>query len=327
MPLFSVPQRRVSPGMHTPSSAHCVGNIHSPVSELQRGSRSPQRPQLSGLGRGATHTCIVQLSAQRQFVPQTCSPLEPHGCAEPGAHWPSPVHVDQFARPVFGSQVLVCVPQLPHVRVAGSAHTWSVQALRHWQLSPQGCVPDEPQPRAASGAHTPSSSHGPQPPYWPVLASHVRRCKPQLPHARDDSPVQVWPAHVDSQRQLSPHSCVPDEPQLRTLFARHSPWSVHSDQSDHCPDAPSQLRVSTPQLPQLCRFEPKQLCPVHASSQLQLPSHTCVPPRPQPRVSSGSQTPSPAHGDQSDQLPLVISQVRVRVPQLPHAIERSPSHS
>jgi hypothetical protein len=42
-------------------------------------------------------------------------------------------------------------------------------------------------------------------------------------------------------------------------------------------------------------------------------------------VSSGSQTPSLLHADQSDHMPVFMSQVRVRVPQLPHAIEREPS--
>jgi hypothetical protein len=109
--------------MHERSFEHCIGNVHSPVSELHMAVRVPHRPQVCGLGRGAAHICIEQVVDQRQFAPHTCSPLEPHSCVDLGSHWPSPVHVDQLARPVFGSHVLVCMPQLPHARAAGSAQT------------------------------------------------------------------------------------------------------------------------------------------------------------------------------------------------------------
>jgi hypothetical protein len=66
-----------------------------------------------------------------QSLPQVRVPCEPHICVSPAAHLPSPLQVLQVARPVLGSQVLVCVPQLPHARVLGSTQLWPVHALAH----------------------------------------------------------------------------------------------------------------------------------------------------------------------------------------------------
>ena len=90
----------------------------------------------------------------------------------------------------------------------------------------------------------------------------------------------------------------------------------------------SQVREWVPQLPQLSVLGPLQGWPVHALVHSQLLPQVWVPPAPQPRVSLGAHTPPPAHVDQSDQVPLEGSQVRVCVPwlQLPHACELDPGH-
>jgi hypothetical protein len=69
--------------------------------------RVPQFPHASGAGRGAGQSCMEQLASQRQSIAQRCTPPDPQSWVAPGAHWPSPEHVDQLARPVVGSHVLV----------------------------------------------------------------------------------------------------------------------------------------------------------------------------------------------------------------------------
>jgi hypothetical protein len=59
-----------------------------------------------------------------------------------------------------------------------------------------------------------------------------------------------------------------------------------------------------------------------------LPAHDCVPVpvAPHARVVSGEHAPSPKHADHSDHSPVFMSQMRVRVPQLPQASAAAPEH-
>ena len=91
----------------------------------------PQLPQ-PRVGAAPSQTWPAHVLGHWQLLPQVREPCEPHSCTLPGAHLPSFMHIDQLARPVLGSQVLVCVPQLPQLRCLGSAHTWPVHAFPHW---------------------------------------------------------------------------------------------------------------------------------------------------------------------------------------------------
>jgi len=113
------------------------------------------------------------------------------------------------------------------------------------------------------------------------------------------------------QKQLSLQRWLPPAPQPRSSPGAQAPSSLQRDQSDQRPVSPSQLRPCSPQLPQLRTASPRQTCPVQVALQWQLESQLCVPPEPQPRVSSGSHSPSPLQLDQSDQRPLSLSQIRV----------------
>jgi hypothetical protein len=134
---------------------------------------------------------------------------------------------------------------------------------------------------------------------------------PQLPQFCSAAPLHTWPVHAFCQLQSSPQRWVPLAPQLRVLPGEHAPWSEQLDQPDQRPVVPSQVRVCSPQFPQLRTPSPRQTCPVQGEFQRQLALQVCVPPAPQLRVSVGSHTPWPVHGDQFDQRPLVLSQSRV----------------
>jgi hypothetical protein len=83
---------------------------------------------------------------------QVWVPCEPQVCFASGLHAPWFMHADQAdKRPLAGSQVRVCRPQLPHAWVVAPWHSWSVHALAHWQLAPHTCVPFEPQLRTSFG--------------------------------------------------------------------------------------------------------------------------------------------------------------------------------
>jgi hypothetical protein len=56
-------------------------------------------------------------------------------------------------------------------------------------------------------------------------------------------------------------------------------------------------------------------------------SHVAVPPLPQGIVAFGAQTPPPVQAPQADHIPVVLSQVRVCVPQLPQPCEAVPLHT
>jgi hypothetical protein len=73
--------------------------------------------------------------------------------------------------------------------------------------------------------------------------------------------------------------------------------------------------------------DPLQTWPLQAESQAQLPPQICAPLAPQLRAASGAHSPSPLHGDQSDQAAVRASQRRVRVPQLPQACKAEPAQA
>jgi hypothetical protein len=58
----------------------------------------------------------------------------------------------------------------------------------------------------------------------------------------------------------------------------------------------------------------------------QFPPHDWVPPLPQAWIVLTEHTPSPAHADHADHIPVVLSQVRICVPHLPHACAAAPLH-
>jgi hypothetical protein len=64
---------------------------------------------------------------------------------------------------------------------------------------------------------------------------------------------------------------------------------------------------------------------VQVGSQKQLPPHFCVPPMPHTRAVLGSHWPSPKQALQSDHVPVLMSQVRVRVPHKPQLSVAGPS--
>jgi hypothetical protein len=66
------------------------------------------------------------------------------------------MHADQADQlPLLPSQLRVCVPQLPQLRLASPLQTWPLQTRSHWQSSPQRWVPLAPQLRVAFGVHAP----------------------------------------------------------------------------------------------------------------------------------------------------------------------------
>lgn len=97
------------------------------------------------------------------------------------------------------------------------------------------------------------------------------------------------------------------------------PWLEQADHGDHSAVSLSHVRDCPPQLPQVWLIGPLHTCPVQVVFQRQLLAHVCVPPAPQLRVASGAQAPWFMHADQSPQSPVLLSQVRVCVPQLPQA--------
>jgi hypothetical protein len=85
------------------------------------------------------------------------------------------------------------------------------------------------------------------------------------------------------------------------------------------------MRVCVPQLPHACDDGPLHVWLAHGDH-WQLPPHDCVPPFPQGCVVLTEHTPSPVQVDQADHAPVLLSQVRVCVPQLPHACDDGPLH-
>jgi hypothetical protein len=91
------------------------------------------------------------------------------------------------------------------------------------------------------------------------------------------------------------------------------------------PVLPSQVRVCVPQLPHAWLGGPEHTWPVQEVAQWQVASQVCVPPEPQARVAVGAQSPSAVHAPHAEYMPVLPSQVRERVPQLPHASVAGPT--
>jgi hypothetical protein len=105
----------------------------------------------------------------------------------------------------------------------------------------------------------------------------------------------------------------------------HAPSPVHVDQADHCPVLLSHVRVCVPQLPHGCDDAPGHVWLVHAP-QVHCPTHACVPPFMHDCVLPSMRSPCPVQVPQVDHWPVVLSHVRVCVPQLPHACDDAPVH-
>jgi hypothetical protein len=130
VPVPFAPQLRLLLGVQAPCIEHVLMKLQVAVSVLQVLACVPQLPQ-GCVGGLPGQTCFMHALGHWQSLPQVRVPCEPHICVSPAAHLPSPLQVLQVARPVLGSQVLVCVPQLPHARVLGSTQLWPVHALAH----------------------------------------------------------------------------------------------------------------------------------------------------------------------------------------------------
>lgn len=147
----------------------------------------------------------------------------------------------------------VCVPQLPQARELAPEHIWLPQ-VPHSQLVLQVCVPELPQLWLVVGVHTPSPLHADQLDHTPFL--QVRVCVPQLPHASELGPLQVWPVQVP-QWQSPPQVWVPELPHAWRSFGAQSPSPLHSDHDDHTPLSHTRWRV--PQLPHASVSGPVQV--------------------------------------------------------------------
>jgi hypothetical protein len=153
----------------------------------------------------------------------------------------------------------------------------------------------------ACGAQTPCPVQAEKPDQVPLL--HVCVSVPQFPHGFDVT-SQLEPHATSGVVQVTPHF-VPSHvaaPLAGTGQAAH-------------------------ELPQLFRELLETQAPLQACSpveQVQPPHvhvlvHVAVPLPSQASVAFGAHTPAPVHADQADQVPNVPLQVRVCVPQLPHA--------
>lgn len=111
---------------------------------------------------------------QSQPVEHVCVPRPPHARVVPALHCFSFPHADHVAVPVLGLHVLVCTPQLPQLRIAGSLQVCPTQSVPHAQLAVHVCVPFEPHVRVACGAHAPWPMHADHADGVPVAVSHVR---------------------------------------------------------------------------------------------------------------------------------------------------------
>jgi hypothetical protein len=164
--------------------------------------------------------------------------------------------------------------------------------------------------------------HGPHAESTPLL--QVRVCVPvQLQDCDSEAAPQFCPMHEPHWQVAGSHVAVPPLPHDVIEFGAQAPWLPQADHEDHSPVEPSQVRVCVPQLPQLC--EP---APAHTwfpqELHRQVPPHDWVPLFWQPCVVPAAHSPSPAHADQADHVPVPLSQVRVCVPQWPQAWVAAP---
>jgi hypothetical protein len=121
VPVPLAPQLRLLLGVQAPCVEHVLMKLQVAVLVSHVLDCVQQLPQ-GCVGGLPGQTCFMHVEGHWQSLPQVRMPCEPHICDCPGPHLPSPPHVLQVARPVLGSHVLVCVPQLPHARVLGSTH-------------------------------------------------------------------------------------------------------------------------------------------------------------------------------------------------------------
>jgi hypothetical protein len=184
--------------------------------------------------------------------------------------------------------------------------------------TPAQVCPQEPQLLTSVFVLVPPT-HGPKGVQVPLL--HERVAVPLQLHVSVANPTHVQAPQV---QELS-HVRVPPVPQLPVEPGAHCCWPVHADHADQVPVVPSQVRVCIPQLPHFCWGGPVHICPPQFP-QLHVPPHICMPPLPQLCMDPGAHWPSPEHADHADQVPVLESQVRVWVPQLPHARLGAPVH-
>jgi hypothetical protein len=123
-------------------------------------------------------------------------------------------------------------------------------------------------------------------------------------------------------------------PQVRVAFGAHVPSPEHAPNADQVPVLVSHVRVCVPvlQLPHIAVAEPAHAITgsTHVVLQLHVLSQASVPALfvPHIRVELGAHVPPPEHAPKADQLPVVVSHVRVSVPllQLPQLAVAEPLH-
>jgi hypothetical protein len=150
-----------------------------------------------------------------------------------------------------------------------------------------------------------------------VLPSHWRVRVPHLPQAWLSGSVQLWPVQAVPHWQSPPQVWVPWLPHARVSPGVQLPSLWQVPQLDHWPLLPSQVRVLVPHLPHAWVDDPGQVIGAHVLH-WQLPPQLRTPPL-HDSVAPGAQVPSPVQADQAEGSPVLPSQVRVRVPHLPHA--------
>jgi hypothetical protein len=222
--------------------------------------------------------------------------------------------------------------------------------VRVWvPQSPHACEDDPVQAHWPATQEEPPGQTVPQPPQLlPSVCSST-----QLLAQRASPPLQVQAPHW----QLPLHVCDPLVSQVCVAAGAHAPWPVHVPHADQVP--PLQVRLWVPQFPQACVVAPlhahwplvhvepagqvvphapqlalsesssTQVPPQDESPALhaqaphwQVPAHDCDPLPWQACVAPGAHAPCPAQAAQADHVPAL--QVRVWVPQLPHACEVGP---
>jgi hypothetical protein len=215
--------------------------------------------------------------------------------------------------PVVVLQVLVCVPQVPHV--PAGALPPQLHVVSHWQSLLHDCEPPPsgPQPRVAPGAHAPVPPHVLV--HVPVFGSHVPDKVPQLPHEPDGAgPVQP---HAVGHWQSMPHVCepLPSEPHARVAPGAQLPVLVQV--LTQVPVFVSHMLANVPQFP----HEPEGGLPVHAHAlgHLQSVPQVCMPALPHDCILPGAHAPLLLHV--VVHAPVLVSQVADSVPQLPHEPE------
>jgi hypothetical protein len=181
---------------------------------------------------------------QEQLALQVRVPPDPHASVAFGVQTPSPPHADHSDHvPLLHERVRA--PQLPHGSDDAPVHVWPVHAP-HAHAAVQVCVPPVPQACVAFRAHTPSSVQADHSDHCP-LASHDRVRVPQLPHASDEGPSQVFFGSHWLHWHLPLQVRVPAASHVSVAFGVHAPWPSHALHSDHTPSL--HVRFRAPQFP------------------------------------------------------------------------------